>query len=386
MAILQECPTCRRKQSNKNKICRCGEDLDRAKRSKRVRYWINYEFKKKQYREAAGFSIEKARDSLSKRKVQIRENRFFDDIPDHRMTFDELTEWYLALDKVKALSSFWVIELSLKKFNKVFGDKIVSRVKLADLENYQARRRNQGAADGTIDHEIGKTKTMIFKAFDNDLVGSSTYKTWKRIKKVLKRGSDVRDRILTADEYQSLYHHSPLYLRGILAIAYFTGMRRGEILKLTWDKVNLKTRLINLEAKDTKDRESRKVPICKELYLELKNIPRAIHDDHVFLYKGKPIKDARRGLKAACQKVGIKYGRSIPGGFVFHDFRHTFNTNMRKAGVPESVIMEITGHSTREMFDRYNSVDDDDRYQAISRLERFLTEDGPIRAPHREKL
>jgi hypothetical protein len=34
---------------------------------------------------------------------------------------------------------------------------------------------------------------------------------------------------------------------------------------------------------------------------------------------------------------------------------------MRKAGIPESVIMEITGHSTREMFDRYNTIDDEDR-------------------------
>ena len=38
---------------------------------------------------------------------------------------------------------------------------------------------------------------------------------------------------------------------------------------------------------------------------------------------------------------------------------------MRKAGIPESVIMEITGHSTREMFDRYNTIDDEDKRKAI---------------------
>jgi hypothetical protein len=41
---------------------------------------------------------------------------------------------------------------------------------------------------------------------------------------------------------------------------------------------------------------------------------------------------------------------------------------MRKAGVPESVIMEITGHYTRQMFDRYNTVDDEDRRQAVDKL------------------
>jgi len=45
---------------------------------------------------------------------------------------------------------------------------------------------------------------------------------------------------------------------------------------------------------------------------------------------------------------------------------------MRKAGVAESVIMKITGHSTREMFDRYNTVDEDDTRKAVQQLEGFL--------------
>lgn len=45
---------------------------------------------------------------------------------------------------------------------------------------------------------------------------------------------------------------------------------------------------------------------------------------------------------------------------------------MRKAGVDESVIMAITGHSTREMFDRYNTVDMDDTREAVNKLEVFF--------------
>ena len=47
---------------------------------------------------------------------------------------------------------------------------------------------------------------------------------------------------------------------------------------------------------------------------------------------------------------------------------------MRKAGVPESVIMEITGHSTREMFDRYNTVDHKDLKEASKQMGKFLDE------------
>jgi hypothetical protein len=42
MAILAKCPLCRTKQSNKNKICKCGQNLDSAKRDQRVKYWIQY--------------------------------------------------------------------------------------------------------------------------------------------------------------------------------------------------------------------------------------------------------------------------------------------------------------------------------------------------------
>jgi len=122
----------------------------------------------------------------------------------------------------------------------------------------------------------------------------------------------------------------------------------------------------------TKDSGARTVPLCDALHVELKAIPKAIHDPHVFLFRGKPVTHIRTGLKLAWKKAGIEYGR-----FVFHDLRHTFNTNMRKAGVSGSVIMAITGHATREMFDRYNRVDGDDVATAINQLECFLQNGSP---------
>ena len=45
---------------------------------------------------------------------------------------------------------------------------------------------------------------------------------------------------------------------------------------------------------------------------------------------------------------------------------------MRKSGVHDTVIMKITGHSTREMFDRYNTVDEAEQVEAGKRMEAFL--------------
>ena len=372
MAILAECPTCHNKQSAKNKLCKCGEDLDRAKRSKKVRFWINYRLPGgQQRREAVGYSIEEARDADGKRRSQKRENRIFDIKPDTKITFQELSDWFTGLERVKALPSFRQIQIKLAKFNSEFGNVIVSAIKPADLENLQVKRRKEGLADATIDDEIGQARTVIKKAFENGMISGDTLRAFMAVKKLLKRNANARDRILTRTEYDTLMQKSPKYLQDIIATGYFTGMRKGEILGLTRDKVDLKKRFIQLEAKDTKTGEPRSVPILDELYNILNAIPRAIYDNHVFLYEGKPIKDIKRSLQTACEKAGIVWGKTRDG-FIFHDLRHTFNTNMRKAGVGDLIAMAITGHATREMHDRYNKIDMEDIRQAANRLEGFF--------------
>ncbi len=398
MAILSQCPVCRKKQAVKNKLCSCGMDLDKAKGSRKVKYWIDYRLPGgkhcrkplSSFEECDPYSIEDARTVEGQYKVAKKENRLeiFEPKPESKMTFAELTDWYLGLEKVKALSSYWRVKISLDNFNSVFGNKIVSQIKPADIENYQAKRKAEGRADKTIDHEAGAAQTVVSKAFDNDIIGGDTLKVFKKVKKLLKRNTNARNKILSKDQLDGLVSHSPQHIKPVLHTAYYTGMRLGEILNLTWDKVDLKNRVISLQAEDTKDKEPRNIPICDVLYEVLSAIPRAIRDPHVFLYKGEPIKSINnRTLKAACEKAGIPYGRFVKDGFIFHDLRHTFNTNMRKAGVPESVIMEITGHSTREMFDRYNTVDIEDTREAIKKMQDFLNVDQNVdQAPKNESI
>ena len=301
-----------------------------------------------------------------------------------KLTFEKLAEWYLKLESVQALASYrnGEIKAKLDRFNAEFGTWKVGAITAADLKNYQAKfqkleDQNGGKRKaGTIDHDLGKVKTMVNLAFECGKVGASTFRAFKATKKVLVKGSDVRDRVLSAEEFDRLMRHSGGHTQGIMAMAYFTGMRRGEILGLTWDRVDLNRRLIYLDAQHTKDKEPRKVPICAELLKMLQEMPGRLSERdgkrYVFTYQGEPLKgNIRAGIKRSCSLAGLAYGRNNREGLTLHDLRHTFTTNMRRAGVPEKEIMAITGHSSRSTFDRYNTVDEADLHRAMQRLEVF---------------
>jgi integrase len=373
MAILEQCPTCHMKQATKNKLCvKCGEDMDKAKRSKKVKYWIHYRLPGgKQKWELTGNSIEAARDEQNERRRQKRRNEI---IPNSKITFKELAEWYLDIEEIKGKASYRQMEYRVKLLNKEIGDRLVTHILPVDLQNYREKRRKKGVALATIDDEIGQAKMIVKRSWENKKVSANTLHTFLSIKNLLKKNANARDEIYSKEQFEKLlnHEHCSQYLKGILATGFYTGMRKGEILNLTWDKVDLKKRRIRLEAIDTKTGEPRTCPICDELYHVLKKIPRALHDLHVFLYNGKPIKDIKTTFKTLCEKAEVPCGRKVKGGLTFHDLRHSFNTYMRKAGVDKEVIKAITGHNTDSMFTRYNKIDSDDIDQAVEKFEVFL--------------
>ena len=123
MAIMQECPLCRRKQSNKNKKCvGCKESLITAKGKKisGIRYWITYRLEGAQIWESTGFKFTDAQDLEGKRKGQKREKKLFKSLPGAKWTFRELAEWYMGLDSIKSLKTAVRVKYALNNFNKTF--------------------------------------------------------------------------------------------------------------------------------------------------------------------------------------------------------------------------------------------------------------------------
>lgn len=101
----------------------------------------------------------------------------------------------------------------------------------------------------------------------------------------------------------------------------------------------------------------------------LKALPRGIGAAPVFPNPktARPWEDLRRPFRRAVRKAGLH-------GLWFHDLRRSFVTRARKAGISESVVMRMSGHRTRAVFDRYNVVDESDlRIAARISLDAFWT-------------
>jgi integrase len=96
----------------------------------------------------------------------------------------------------------------------------------------------------------------------------------------------------------------------------------------------------------------------------LKETPRQLHSPYVFVNPdtGKPWAEHNKMLRKACERAGLN-------GIWFHDLRRSFVTNARRSGVPESVVMKLSGHRTRSVFDRYNIIDEGDLKVAVERID-----------------
>lgn len=90
-------------------------------------------------------------------------------------------------------------------------------------------------SDSYIDQEVGAARTMIRMAYDNDKISLEPVMVFSKVKKLLKKNTNARDKVLSIDEFKLLMSKLPLHTKQIIATAFYTGMRKGEILSLTWD-------------------------------------------------------------------------------------------------------------------------------------------------------
>ncbi|MBO6518986.1 MAG: site-specific integrase [Rhodospirillales bacterium] len=155
--------------------------------------------------------------------------------------------------------------------------------------------------------------------------------------------SKPRNRWLTFEEEERLVMAAASHLKPLIRFAVDTGGRRGELLGLDWRNVDLASRRITFT--DTKNGEDRSVRLCERAYRTLLALgPK--EQGPVFTWGGKAVKDMRSSFAKACERAGIE-------NFRFHDLRHTFASRLVQGGVPLYEVMNLTGHKSLSMVQRY---------------------------------
>jgi len=167
----------------------------------------------------------------------------------------------------------------------------------------------------------------------------------------------------------------------LLFTAIFTGMRRGELLALTWDKINWVTRQIKVDRSVYNDqfvtpktpKSIRRINMTDELVKVLKEWRLRCPNGELNLVfpnnEGK-FMDAhnlkRRRYLPVLRRAGVGYVR-------FHDLRHTFASLLLAENVPAKYIQDQIGHSSiKTTMDRYSHLMPEVHQQGIKALDNFF--------------
>lgn len=363
MALQIECPSCKRRCSVKSKTCKCGKNLAKLGG---LNYWISYyDLNKKQVRLRIGPNKGAAEQALRTALSAKAEMRHIKKSVDAVTKFKDLSEWYLELPEVKAKRSYKRDKASLKQLNTYFGDKLLDKINTGMVEAYRQKRlceisgttRKTFVQPSSVNREVSCLRSMFNRGMRYGKCEKNPCKGLKMLKE-----NNSRDRVLTAEEFAKLIDACPAHLQPIVKMAYFTGMRKGEITNLTWDQVDLRGGFIHLKATDTKNSEPRSIPLNQEILGILRALPQGLPRVKVFTYARRPVGLIRKAFESACKKAGIE-------DFRFHDLRHCFNTNAFLAGLPLPTIMAITGHKSYDMFKRYLTLKPQDLKQAMLKME-----------------
>lgn len=272
---------------------------------------------------------------------------------------DLLIEDYEFKKRASIIDTKARIEKNIRPF---FESKRAIDVTTTMLKRYVKSRK---AEDATINREMALIRRAFRLGFQHDpqLVERVPYFPMLEV-------DNARQGIVSYEQYRALYYalKDRPYARTALVIAYHTGARKGEIRKIRLEFVDLKNERIELVRKTTKNKTGRYLPIYGDMAAELEMAMAAARKDesaYLIQENGRPVFDFEKAWKTACKSAGVPAA-------LFHDLRRTAATNMIEAGMSEKEAMEITGHKTRSIFERYNIVHTKRQKEAGQKLEKHL--------------
>lgn len=295
---------------------------------------------------------------------------------DHRQRVKQsqasLSDWTLLM----VLNAYWhehacdrrgyrTIETNLAVLQKALGkDLRTSKLTNGALMDYRARRRGEGIRHHTVNREFAYLRAAYehcHKFHHQPLPRID----WKGLKADEPPG---RTRFLSREEYGRLMEDAHESLRPIILCAVATGLRKENILSMTWRQVKLEDRLIQVTVKGNKRHA---VKIGAALLAALGALPG--RSGRVF-----DTRNFRKRWDAAVKAAVLE-------DFRFHDLRHTFASWARQKGADIADIKEALGHSTINMTMRYAHIKPEEHVTAFDRVSEDVLAQSRAQEPKKRR-
>jgi integrase len=301
------------------------------------------------------------------------------------MLFKDLVSEYNTYARLNK-KSWKSEECRVNSLLNFFGAKKLREITPILIEKYRSDRRqtprvhqkkqSKGKApeavaiitNASINREVSILRKMFSIAVENDWL--DVHPCVKKKVKPLKEGSK-RERFLTPSEENALFAQctgDQEYLTPILVCALHTAMRKSEILKLEWNRVDLKTGYITVT--QTKSGKDRNIPLSSTLKKHLTALFDTRQSNYVFANPDtqKPYTDLKKPWAKVLENAKVK-------GFRFHDLRHTAATRMVASGIDLIVVQDILGHADINTTMRYAHPVPERKLQAVSALDSYVADE-----------
>jgi len=306
-------------------------------------------------RETVGPNKKIAERVLSLRMTQVLENRYFP--PNRqlgRMPFKDFAQMYLEREGA-LLKSIRTERNRVLAWAREFGNRPLGQITRTEIEAWR-REKMARCRPATINRDLSRLRRMFSLAVEWELLEESPMAGIRFL-----RENNARTRYLSLEECQRLIASciAP-HIRALVTVALHSGMRLGEILDLHWYDLDFASGFILV--RDSKNGESRHVPMDATLFALFRAYPHRLGTDLVFSSPaGGRIVDVRTGFQNACKRAELT-------DLHFHDLRHTFASQFVMAGGDLYILKEILGHKSPAMAARYAHVSPTYLIKSIDRM------------------
>ncbi len=246
--------------------------------------------------------------------------------------------------KIGGLRSSRTVKYRVTALVDHFGKMKLRTITLGEIERFKAKRLNTKTKSGkersiaAVNRELEVLRAMLRYARNEGWIEFSPFER-ASTPLISKADEAKRDRILSHDEERLLLAtcDNPVrqHLRPLIIAAVDTGMRKGELLSLTWKDIDFVSRTINVRALTTKTLTSRIVPISDRLFTELTRLYERFPDRSLVF--GITTK-FQHSWETACRIASLD-------DMHFHDLRATFCTRLIEAGMPIEQVAKLSGHT-----------------------------------------